>query len=301
MLKLNFHHLYYFHVIAEQGQIARAAKRLRIGQPALSTQLKNLEQALGVTLFDRKRGQALALTRHGEILQRYTREIFRLSDEMLLSLKGLRADTTLNLNVGALDWLPKREVSEVMSAILKRFDCFISVIEDTAAHLIELLEQRKIDLVITNSPAPSSKEIQFRAHRVAALPVVICGAPKFAKLKKGFPRSLNGQPMILPTSHGKTRFAIDDTFRNQGINVKVVGEAQDGELLRLAALSGDALVPLSPSTIAEEIRRKDLIAVGTLEGVFEEIWLIATARFVDHPIISFVMSQLGNQFKVFKL
>ncbi|MEW6055221.1 MAG: LysR family transcriptional regulator [Bdellovibrionota bacterium] len=116
MLKLNFHHLYYFFVIAEERQIARAARRLRIGQPALSTQLKNFERFLGVNLFNRKRGQAITLTRHGEILYRYSKEIFHLSDEMLSSVKGLTTENTLHLKVGALDWLPKREVSELISS-----------------------------------------------------------------------------------------------------------------------------------------------------------------------------------------
>src|SRR4051812_46425764 len=114
MLKLNFHHLYYFYMIAEEGQVARAAKRLRTGQPSLSTQLKQFEAVLGYRLFHRKRGQTISLTRHGEILHAYAKEIFRLSDEMLASARGQRTDDRLHLRVGALDWLPKREVNELM-------------------------------------------------------------------------------------------------------------------------------------------------------------------------------------------
>lgn len=51
---LNYHHLFYFKVIAEEGTVSKAAEKLRIGQPTLSAQLKQFEDALGVQLFERQ-------------------------------------------------------------------------------------------------------------------------------------------------------------------------------------------------------------------------------------------------------
>jgi LysR family transcriptional activator of nhaA len=289
LLKINFHHLYYFYIIAEERQVARAAHRLRIGQPALSTQLKQFEEFLGYRLFDRKRGQALSLTRHGEILHRYAQEIFRLSDEMLAAAQGVKSDQTLYLRVGALDWLPKHEVSDVICNVLRRFDCFVSVYEDTANHLISDLAAHRFDLVITNAPPPHSEQHHFRAHRIAHLPVVFYGAPKFARLRQGFPGSLAGQPVILPTPHGRTRHIVDDYFRSHGIEVNLIGEAQDGELLRRAVLTGQGLVPLSPSTIEAELDRKEVVAIGELKHVFEDVWLVSTPRLLEHPVVSYLM------------
>jgi LysR family transcriptional activator of nhaA len=295
MLKLNFHHLYYFHAIAREGQVARAARRLRIGQPTLSTQLKQFEDFLGYRLFDRKRGQALALTRQGEILQRYATEIFRLSDEMLAAAQGELPSGRLQLRLGALDWLPKQEVSELVSLATREFDCYVSVFEDTASELLRNLADHQFDLVITNSPVSHSETRPFRAHRIAQLPVLICGAPKFAGLKAGFPGSLAGQPLILPTRHGRTRHLVEDYLQSRGIRATLVGEAQDGELLRRAALSGSALVPLSPSTIESELRHGELVALGELARVHEEVWLISLPRLIEHPVVSFLMRRLGSR------
>lgn len=294
MLKINFHHLYYFYLIAEEGQVARAANRLRIGQPTLSTQLKQFEDRLGYMLFDRKRGQTIALTPQGEILYTYSKEIFRLSDEMLAAAKGKKKDGTLHLRLGALDWLPKQEVSELIALVTKRFDCFVSVYEDTSSELMKKLSEHRFDLVITNSPVSHAEVRPFRAHRIALLPVLICGAPKFARLKRGFPKSLQGQPFILPTPHGRTRHVIEDYFQSRDIQLKVIGEAQDGELLRRAALSGEALVPLSPSTIEAEIKRGELVTIGSLSQVFEEVWLISTPRLMAHPVVTHLMSELNT-------
>jgi LysR family transcriptional regulator, transcriptional activator of nhaA len=291
MLKLNFHHLYYFYLIAEENQVARAARRLRIGQPTLSTQLKQFEEFLGYPLFNRKRGQALSLTRRGAILYRYANEIFRLSDEMLAAAQGLKTDETLQIRIGALDWLPKKEVGDLVALILRRFDCFVSVFEDTATHLMKGLAENQFDLIITNGP-PSHLEVRpFRAHRIALLPVGIYGAPRFARLQAGFPESLEAQPFILPTAHGRTRHVVEDFLRKHGVRVKLVGEAQDGELLRRTALSGDAIVPLSPSTIKEDLRSQDLIEIGILDHVHEEVWLVASPRLAEHPIVAYLMSE----------
>ncbi len=291
MLKLNFHHLFYFYLISEEGQVARAAKRLRIGQPTLSTQLKQFEDFLGYKLFERKRGQTLSLTHRGEILYRYAKEIFRLSDEMLGAAQGLKPEGTPHLRLGALDWLPKQEVSELISAATSRFECFVSVYEDTATELLTKLSQHHFDLIITNAPVSHSEVRPFRAHRIALLPVYIYGAPRFIKLQKNFPQSLQDQPLILPTHHGRTRQVIEDFFHSRKIQTRIVGEAQDGELLRRTALSGRALVPLSPSTIQAELDRGELISIGKLDHVYEEVWLISTPRLLDHPVVSYLMNE----------
>jgi LysR family transcriptional activator of nhaA len=63
---LNYHHLNYFRVIAQEGSIARAAQKLRLGQPTLSAQLKQLEEHIGIKLFERKH-KKLILTESGRI------------------------------------------------------------------------------------------------------------------------------------------------------------------------------------------------------------------------------------------
>ena len=51
---INYHHLYYFKAIAEKGSVSKAASKLRLGQPTLSAQLRQFEEALGVQLFERQ-------------------------------------------------------------------------------------------------------------------------------------------------------------------------------------------------------------------------------------------------------
>ncbi|MFN7142892.1 MAG: LysR family transcriptional regulator [Myxococcota bacterium] len=74
---LNYHHLLYFHATAREGSMTAAAKKLRLAQPTLSGQIKQLEDALGEPLFER-RGRRLELTATGRTVYHYADETFGL-------------------------------------------------------------------------------------------------------------------------------------------------------------------------------------------------------------------------------
>ena len=78
---INYHHLFYFKTIAEEGSVSKAAEKLRLGQPTLSSQLIQFEDNLGVKLFDRSH-KKLILTEQGNIALDYAKNIFRMGSEM---------------------------------------------------------------------------------------------------------------------------------------------------------------------------------------------------------------------------
>ena len=96
MYKINFNHLYYFLMIAKEGSIVRASKKLHMTQPALSHQLRLLEEDLGKKLFDRV-GRRLEINKNGELVREYATKIFRHSEEMLEFLKTLDKKYESNL------------------------------------------------------------------------------------------------------------------------------------------------------------------------------------------------------------
>ena len=92
MIPLNYHHLYYFYVIAKEGSVSKAAKTLRLAQPTLSAQLKQFESFLDKKLFERE-NRKLKLTEDGHRILGYAKSIFDLGQELMdhvgdLSQKG---------------------------------------------------------------------------------------------------------------------------------------------------------------------------------------------------------------------
>lgn len=106
MESLNYHHLRYFWAAAREGSVTRASEKLHISQPAVSTQIRGLEQALGEKLFTRS-GRTLALTRTGRVVYRYAEEIFGLGAELMETLKGRPTGRPARLVVGIVNVIPK--------------------------------------------------------------------------------------------------------------------------------------------------------------------------------------------------
>ena len=103
---LNYHHLLYFWSVVKEGGVAQAAKALRLSSPTISGQVRALEEALDLKLFDRV-GRKLQLTESGRMVFRYADEIFNLGGELLDTIKGRPTGRPLRLRVGVSDVLPK--------------------------------------------------------------------------------------------------------------------------------------------------------------------------------------------------
>ena len=88
MASLNYHHLYYFWVVAREGSIVAASRELDLSQPTISSQIRTLEESLGVKLFERA-GRGLVLTDTGRVAFRYADSIFTMGREMADALQGL--------------------------------------------------------------------------------------------------------------------------------------------------------------------------------------------------------------------
>lgn len=291
---INYHHLFYFHTIAHQGSIAKASRLLRIGQPALSVQLKLLEEAMGAKLFDRK-AQRLALTSTGKMVLAYADAIFKLGAEMMEAVKVGRTDENPRLDIGILDSVPKAAAHQLVAAALEHGDCFVSVSEAGSDELLEGLMARRLHLILTNSHAPLAKRSDFYSRCVGDLPVIICGAAKFEKLRKNFPRSLNGQPFLLPMPHSKLRNDLEHFFENAEIRPCIIGESQESELDKRLAMSGHALIALSSFGLESLLQQRKLACIGAITSIREQIWVTGVRRHRSHPIAAELLESFEIQ------
>lgn len=282
---LNYHHLYYFRVIANEGGIAKAAEKLRLGQPTLSLQLKQLEETIGKPLFER-RNRKMILTEAGRAALDYANEIFRLGDEMLEVLQDRSLNDQTHIQIGALDSVPKSVTLALAMEAYKTGPCTVSILEGKGDELFRELYAHRIDLILSNYPAPALERTQAFSKSVGKLPVSIYGAEKFYSLKRAFPKSLAGRPMLMPTSHSKLRHDLNHYFKAQGIHILPIAETQDTSLQSLMAAHGLGLAPLSE---VNESKGGGLKRIGRLDGVFEEVWLISAERKMENPIAATLM------------
>lgn len=288
---LNYHHLFYFKVIATEGSIAKAAKVLRLGQPTLSAQLRTLEDVIGHKLFDRQR-RSLILTDAGRVALDYANEIFRLGNELLDTINQRPVQGRLEFHVGVIDTIPKHVSLQLMEAARNVTECIVTIHEGKGSELLRDIKDHKLDLTLLNFAPPVTEASMLQTRKVARMPVVVCGTRKFSNLHRNFPSSLQNQPFIVPTPDSQLRHSLDHWLSIHDIKVNVVAEAQDTSLQKLMATREMGLIVAATTAVEELIQEKDLIAIGTLNGVFEEYWAVAADKKIPHPITAKLMKSL---------
>ncbi|REJ68245.1 MAG: transcriptional activator NhaR [Planctomycetota bacterium] len=283
---LNYHHLLYFWTVAKEGGISRAAERLHLAQPTLSSQIKKLESSLGSPLFDRV-GRSLELTETGQLVYRYADEIFSLGREMVDTLKGRPSDDRLRLTVGVPDVLPKLIIYELLRPALGsseevRLVCF----EGKLNELLADLALHRLDLVLADSPLTPGAHVRAFNHLLGECGVTVLGTPVLAKrFKRGFPKSLNGAPMLLPTQNTTLRRSLELWFDAEDIRPQIMHEFEDSAVMKVFGQAGEGLF-VSPSAVEKEVKRQYAVqAVGRIAEVTERFYAISIERRLKHPAV----------------
>lgn len=290
---INYHHLLYFQTIAEEGSVSKAAEKLRLGQSTLSAQLKQFEESLGLSLFDRHH-KRLIITEQGKMVLDYSRQIFKLGNEMLEVLNDRHVPSRAHLQIGAIDSIPKQIILELTQEALLSTPCQVSLIEGRPDELLRELTAHKLDIFLTNF-LPKSYELKGLNYRsLVKTQIKIYGAPKFKTLRKNFPNSLAGQQFILPTYDSKLRTDLEHWFRTQNIPIDIITETQDITLKEMMCAEGLGLIAAAPHSVRQKLETNDLIEIGNLENVFEELFILTAARKIANPLAV----ELMKKFKI---
>ncbi len=282
---INYHHLFYFKTIAEEGAVLKAASKLRVGQPTLSAQLKQFEESLGVQLFERQH-KKLILTEQGKIAFDYDKNIFRLGSEMYYVLHDRLKPFTPTLHLGALDSVPKQIVLQLVKHAFRISPCQITLSEGKSGELLRELFAHRMDLMVTNFLPTGADARGLYPKSITKKNVSFYGAPKFKHLRKGFPKSLSGVPMILPTYDSQLRQDLDHWAKLNQIELNIVIESQDISVKKLMAINEMGLIPTATHTVTGQVLRGELAEIGQLQGVYEELYLITAQRKIENPIAS---------------
>jgi LysR family transcriptional activator of nhaA len=294
---INYHHLIYFKVIANQGSISKASKILNVGQPALSAQLKKLEEYLHVKLFDRK-NRKLILTDAGKTALDYAEKISELGQELINVLENKTYTKTVNLNVGAIDAIPKHIVSSILDFVHKETGCFLTILEGEPDQLTRELINHKLDVVLADQILTSSESNIF-TKRILKVPINAYATKDYERVKKGFPQSLNGEKCILPTFHSKLRSDLDHYFHMNKIFVSCIAQTQDTMLQKILACKGDGIIFLPEVAAREYVKDKKLIQLGSLEHIYVEYFLTYSKKMIENPAVEVLSMQDFSNLEIF--
>ncbi len=286
MNRLNYHHLLYFWTVTREGTIAKACELLHLTQPTISGQLRCLEKTLGAKLFERV-GRNLALTDTGRMVYRYADEIFSLGRELQDTLKGRPVGRPLRLLIGAADTVPKTIIYRLVEPAMHLPEP-VQIIcdEGKAEQLLAQLAVNSLDVVLTDAPLDPSVKIRAFSHLLGECGVSILGTARLAAAyRRGFPRSLEGAPFLLPGEKSALRRSLEQWFDAEGIRPQVRGEFADSALVKVFGQHGSGLFAV-PTVIEEEVKKvHHLQLIGRVASIRERFYAISVERRLKHPAV----------------
>lgn len=289
MEHLNYNHLYYFWMIAKEGGVTAACKKLRLTQPTLSSQLKQFEDFLGKSLFERKSRQ-LILNDAGKTVFDYADSIFKMGEQLTNAIQDSSVKDSILFQVGILATLPKKNAHGYVKNPIRQGKVTITLVIGNMNELEDKLVNHHIDMILTDQKASSEMKGVF-SHHLEKVPVIFVASPEHKNLRRKFPQSLAGQNIFLPTHQSDIRSELDLFFKKNGIEPKIKGEIQDDELLRVIASSGDGIVAIARSAVSDLIKTKELCVIGDTLDVWKNFYLITAERKSTHPVVLEILKQ----------
>ncbi|MCG5052427.1 MAG: transcriptional activator NhaR [Myxococcales bacterium] len=292
---LNYHHLYYFWTVVKEGSVSRAAERLRLAQPTISGQIRALEENFGEALLVRE-GRGVRVSEVGQTVFRYADEIFTLGRELQDVVKGLPTGRPLRLAVGVAEMVPKLLAHRLLEPALKisgpvRLYCY----EDTADRLLARLAMHELDMVLSDMPASPGVSVRAYNHLLGESTISFFAAEGLAKsLKRTFPRSLDGAPMLMPMEGAALRRSLDNWLDAQGVRPNIVADFADSALMKVFAQNGMGVFAAPTAAADEIVRQYDVKLLGQADEVKERFYAISAERRIKHPAV-LALSQIARR------
>lgn len=292
---LNYHHLLYFWTVARAGSIAKASEELHLAQPTISSQLKLLEESLGHKLFERQ-GRKLVLTDVGRTVMRYADEIFRLGNELKNVVSGMPAGQQLRLNVGVLDVIPKLVAEQLLKPALEAGPSLrIICREGPLPQLLASLALHELDVVLADAPSSEPVSVRSFNHLLGKSGVSFFAAGDLIRLKKDFPRSLDGAPVLLPSDESSVRRSLELWFERQSLRPVIAGDFDDSALLQAFGQRGHGVFAMPTAIEAEVERQFNCSVIGRTDEIETCFYAITVERKLRHPAVVAIAEAARSQ------
>ncbi len=290
-LAFNYRHLYYFWVVAKEGGMSRAATRLDMAIQTVSAQVRELERDLGCQLL-KPAGRGLALTEAGVVALQQAEHIFQLGESLPELVRGAAQVQAVRLTVGIADGLPKLVVQRLLQPVLATPGLRLVCHEGEMADLLADLALHRMDVVLSDHPAPFNPHLKVHNHPLGASAMGWYAAPYWwEQAQDGFPASLNRVPVLLPTTHSTVRRPLDQWLIQHRLRPRVVGEFEDSALLETFGGSGLGVFPAALSVQDDLLQRHQARLLGPCEGVEDHYYAISTERRVKHPVVQQLLAR----------
>jgi len=261
-----------FEAVARHLSFTQAAKELHLSQPAVSMQIKQMEEQIGLHLFEHL-GKQVFLTEAGREAYRYSRVIAQQLEEMeavMAELKGAsRGKLTISVASTANYFIPT-----LLGVFHERFpDVTVSLNVTNRETLLRQLSENEVDLVVMGQPP---KDMDLEAGAFMDNPLVVIAPPEHPLAKeKNIPIARLGDEIFLTRERGSgTRSAIERFFKQRGIRLNTGMEIASNEAIKQSVQAGLGLGLLSRDTLEMELALEKLVILDVEDFPILRHWYV---------------------------
>lgn len=270
---MTFHQLRVFLAVARHTSYSRAAEELFLTQPAVSTQVRELERALDATFFERV-GRTIVLTEAGKELLAYAERICTLIDEASLAMEELGDLKRGRIAIAAVSTAGAYVLPSLLGAFQTRHPGISINLEVTNRAVVrDRLLRNEVDLVVMGRPP---EEVPHIAEPFLSDELVVVAAPShpLARATRIPVQRLAREVFIAREVGSGTRLNADEFFRAQGVKLRVGLELGDNSAVKEAVAAGLGIALLSRHVLRMELQLKRLAVLDVAGLPLRRQWFV---------------------------
>ena len=266
MLPLNFNHLYYFYAVAKAGSFSEAARELNVSQSSISVQIRQFENYLGHTLFNRLK-KGVERTESGDVVFQFAEELFHDVDRIWNDLEAMERQIKGSLSIGTVGSFGIYTLPGVLKEFTARFpEVKVAVQFAPPRQLAEMLQAGKVDIAVMNS---SRRYGGLTSVPLQEMKMFLVSPPDhpLASSETVNPRELENHPFIGYEEGSETRMMMDAFFRRLSLSIEYALESSNVATVKHMVMAGLGLSILPETAVGEEIRDGRLVRVD-VQGLY---------------------------------
>src|SRR5262245_22798770 len=258
------HQLRIFEAVAKQKGFNRASKYLRLSQPAISANIKKLEEELGIELFERL-GRSIQLTDAGRVVEQYVVRLTDVLAEMHQTIDELKGLEIGQLRCGAATTVGIYLLPKILVQFKKRFpkvETHLSL--EQSRKIEERVLSNELDLGFVNDSFGTSSRVETRSSFTDELVIITPPNHYLAEFRKVPPKRLGNLSLILGPKNSYTRKIIEKYLAKAAISYQCVMEVENTEVIKAAVSEGLGISIISLARIQQETKSGLLIPIRIL-------------------------------------
>lgn len=261
---MDFDQLETFLEVARHASFSRAAEKRFRTQPAISSQIRGVEEEVGAKLFDRSGGK-VSLTAAGKAFLKYVEETLDARKAMMVAIAEMERVPRGEIIVGANEGTCLHILPHVFAEFKKQYpDVSVNIKRADYAKVLESIIDNSVDFGVVSLPVSDNRLTVVLIHRDELVLIAPPSHP-LGRMKSATIADASRFPLIVPKA-GHTRDAIEQIFHERRLKPNFTMELDSSELLKRFVAADVGIGFISRSNVEEDVRAKALVAIAIADA-----------------------------------